>query len=485
MTSLLTAKASYMPSLDKKNIAAAIVAKHEEYLVRTLTSIKANGLCPLSMLGGKAVTSITQVQETQGKICVNAINLAGTNEMTLKRILKIAVEEEFCGIRGICLERQWSFQSKEKSQYYEEIAARLLNSLVFLLKPPTISSVLTQDITYDLDQIDIPRGTTVSLYQAVDGISGNRAKARLLDSSTPAFVGHQGILEIKTSRSFSMENVLSVLVPEPLVNLVRMYLPNLDIIPVPLIEKTLFRLPQMLLIMHEEMLREKITVNAPDYERALTDWQARTGSMHFSIHCVRMATPFDFDIRPVLSSHQSEALLQRLHGTVIDNQGSCTWGLFHRKYTFNLKASLDAAIRRASAGYIYSMQQMVTCCARLMAEQEELRDAKGNFQIKLISNAVLEQLDLLQANGVKIIPHPLLSNKYYITFPSQKEAQVNRIVMSYHSAVSILRATGIGFMVRKDLSNLQQSTQKVLGLKRALAEAEAELAKAEQRLDCC
>ena len=49
-----------------------------------------------------------------------------------------------------------------------------------------------------------------------------------------------------------------------------------------------------------------------------------------------------------------------------------------------------------------------------MAEQNELCDAKGNFQIKLISNAVPEQLDLLQANDVKIIPYPLGSvNQFF------------------------------------------------------------------------
>lgn len=484
-----------MPILSAKDVEKYVEQMHQAKLIQTLQSIRQKGLCSGKLLNDECVTSISQTNLEQDNLCVNYVNLNDLDQAAIERTIKDLTYEEFCGIFGISLERQWSFQDKRLSSsndqspiFLNEVQQRLLNSLVFVLKAPSKKEKIKHELRdpNDSNTVDFKAGTVVSRYRHDDGVSGDRAKGRRVDTFLPFRVQDLSIIELKTSHTFHSKDMLAVFAPKQLEKLVKQCLPNIEVIPVDSKNQTLYKLPEMLSFMHNEHLSQPVSTQVPDYEAALIHWQKRTKTKEFSTHCVRLATPYDFDIRPINASLPSaETLVKKLSGVIIEQQDNVQWVLFHRRYTFQLEAALvNATKRNSNLSPIF--QQIKDCCQLLIKQQVELQKGRSQLTLQIVNDDLTDYAHLLQAKGVKIIAHPAFTRKFYISYPTAQLEQTRHLIDNIErvkkEAVAIIAKTTCGFFSRKKLAHLKDAKQEVIKAKKALTEAEAVLEQAKLNL---
>lgn len=381
------------------------------------------------------------------------------------------------------MERRWSFQQPNDPELVlGEMSERLMNSIVFILQPPSRNECVVQAA----NEAQISPGTYVASYADGDGFSADRARARLL-------VGVSGqnapscnrIVEIKTSHQFPKSEILAILAPKELCDLAKKYFPDSPIRPVNRARKALHRIPGILKIMHGAMIAGIADVIAPDYYTAINEWQRETGRTRFSIHSVRLATSFDFDTRPVASLTASEAILTATKAKImVRYENDSAWVLVHRAYSTNLTQYFERAkIALPDVAY----QGMRTALSEHLQWYDELSKAKGDWRFNKINTALSQrQQAWLASVGVRLTPHQRVPNTYYAYLPDHKQQVAQQIIDNvdrFESQVAKLSQVMQGFWTRKCMFKASQAQKKVLEARRALSQAEETFEVAKSRLE--
>jgi hypothetical protein len=142
---------------------------------KSLVSIHKNGLIPLNKIPPNVLSNtVTQSQNVDGDICINYVNLNGATESEANLALNIAIEEEFTGVYGICLERQWPFQRFSSPKLVHlEATERLMQSVVFILTPPFKLPITTDKVR------NAQKPTTIAFYEpgCDEGFSQSRDRS--------------------------------------------------------------------------------------------------------------------------------------------------------------------------------------------------------------------------------------------------------------------------------------------------------------------
>lgn len=432
-----------------------------------LTSIKARGLCaPASLRGAGSLTNKTfQTAATSASLCVNYLNLENASERERLLALQTALYEEYYGVYGILVERPFPFQRKSHDALFkEELEARLMSSIVFILSPPTIwphSALLpgaerntkTEVAYYEL-------GLT---YNSSDGFSQTRGRSLVSGKSLPYT---NRVTEIKTEKPFHSSDILTILTPEHLYESVREILPETCVTSVPSRAVELNKLPEMLSICHNESLQCSVTVNAPDFETALLGLRNKK----FSIHALRLHTPCDLTVRAVSNVEAKRDVVEQVNGTVMVQYDDGSGFVCMSKRHAQSKAPI---LKRIMHGPFALVEQ-------LRSEQEVFRGLQGIQPVntKNVHCYALSpiQVSLLERCGVRMYP-----TKYYhaINYPTEMHELVERIVTSpkqiSEDAASTIQAAYRGFSARR-----------VVGLYRekeaALKQAENEFQEASAKL---
>ena len=478
-----------MPFIDQALLSQKIHDKKQKLIAETMASIGSKGLCSVKHVRNQCVTSITQVQEEEGTICVNSLDLREITDNERRIILRMAVDEEFCGIFGISLERQWTFQHRDNSELRnKEIAERLSSSMVFILQPPKNDEVILKEAELDWDtgKVNIPPSMRIKFYtnRKEDGISANRARNRFLTDEGLQVPSSGRILEIKTEHIFPMSEVLAVLVPEHLVSLAKQHFPHLHINPVPQKLKNFIHLPMMMDLLHQEKIGGSLAVEAPDYYSVLDRWLTEKSITEFSLHCVRLATSFDMDVRPIASMNESLDLLNITHAQVVNSYPDGSgWALFHRRYSFNLSDSLNDAFIRTSI-YGHLIEKIKKNCTPLIELQKKIVLARGDLSLQLLKNISLLKFNLLSQLGIRLIAHPRILAHYYVVVDAKQLTHVKRIIESSEKkeAMKTISAVTQGFWCRKRVYEVHLANQHVSEAQKILAGAQETLANTQQRL---
>lgn len=195
---------------------------------------------------------VLQIQSLSKTLCVNYIDLKGATAAETKTSIETACYEEYTGIFGILSERQHPFQSfKHAELMQEELIARLMNSIVLIVDSPQLTRRVLQPGQFDLQ---VP--TELAFYDDGNHAFGQRRGKQLHGEKLP-FTSR--VTEITTGFSFKFKKgcpIQAILIPEPLFKLAQGIFADTSakLIPVPLQELSLKRIPTILEYMHGEAL---------------------------------------------------------------------------------------------------------------------------------------------------------------------------------------------------------------------------------------
>jgi hypothetical protein len=149
------------------------------------------------------------------------------------------------------------------------------------------------------------------------------------------------LLEIKTSHNFGHKEIIHVLVPEHLMELLpRQFTEAFDgkLISIPFTEKMvpINKIPQILEVLHGESIPSgSLDCSLPDYETALT--RIAGAIPEFSLHAVRLHTPFDYAPRYIANLSVSAKLLSAAHAhTLKEYPNGSGWVLVHKTKMVNI-----------------------------------------------------------------------------------------------------------------------------------------------------
>ncbi len=396
-----------------------------EALKAVLESINTNGLIPANKIPNKVLTNpVTNCQLIDGDICVNYVNLSQAKPIEIKATMAMAVDEEYCGIYGICLERQWPFQRFSSPKLLHlEISDRLMQSVVFILNPPQKNPKIT--MVY-CGKIPIKVASYEDEQQ--EGFSQSRGKSIVTGFEMPH---SNNLTEIKTPHNFKKNEVKAVLVPEHLAALAAEIFCDLPIIPVISKKLKLNSLPKILEHYHNEKLAKPIEIEAPDYLNALTIYCEKNKLTEFSLHAVRLHTSCDFMVRSISKVLGSEQVLKSTHAKIAQKfDDDSAFIIVHKSYGQN-KHNLFKRLRENNLlpmQYILKMEEGAEYTKVLNLKLTEL---KNGLIISNIYHELSEsQLSLLIDPAIKISQ---TDNYYYyvLTYPPQFENYVNKVINKF------------------------------------------------------
>lgn len=388
-----------------------------------LQSINHHGLVPLSQIPKSVLANpVAQVQSIDGDICVNYVNLRKADSAETRLALSLAVEEEWCGIYGICLERQWTFQRFSSIELLQaEASARLMQSIVFILNPPQkkIGNCIVSGGELSTD--------IVSYEPGKDGFAQQRARS----VSTGLKMAYSNrITEVKTPHNFKKNEIKAVFVPEQLVDMAREFFTDLKIIPVISKVVTLHAIPKILELYHNEILKKPLKVEAPDYLGAIHTFCENEHLTTFSLHAVRLHTDFDFIVRPISRVTGNEHIIHSTYAKIAKQfDDDSAFIIVHKNYGQS-KLNLIERLRVHKFLPEDCIVKMERGCQFSIAMNTNLTQLKGGL---IISNAYKDlsevQLSLLVDPDIKVIK---AERFYVLAYPLRLEEYVNTVVNKFH-----------------------------------------------------
>lgn len=432
-------------------------------------SINTNGLIPLSNIPNSVLTNpVTQCQSLDGDICVNYVNLRQANPTESRLALSLAVEEEYCGIYGICLERQWPFQRFSSNELCRaEISARLLSSAVFILNPPQKK----------IGICTVNGGNRPSEIASYEVNKDGFAQQRDRSVTTGLKMSYSNrVTEIKTPHKFRKNEIKAVLVPEHLLNMANEFFENLRIIPVASKVITLHAIPKILEYYHNEVLKNPVRVEAPDYLGAIHTFCDNEQIKTFSLHAVRLHTNFDFIIRPISKVSDNEPLLLSTHAKIATKyDDDSAFIIVHKNYGQS-KLNLIQRLRTNDflpEKYILKMEQG---CQFSIDMNNKLTQLKGEL---ILSNVYRElsdsQLSLLVDPAIKIMK---TERFYVLAYPAVLECYVNKVVNKFNlmqDAATKIQAYTRGARTRTFFEDYRQKQENLEIAKREFEVADEKL----------
>lgn len=430
-------------------------------------SINANGLLPLSRIPKTVLTNpVTQCHTVDGDICVNFVNLRDANKDEAKLALTTAIQEEYCGVYGISLERQWPFQRFASSKLLRaEVSERLIHSVVFILAPPQKNrGMYKKNITAGIE-----KPTMIAFYEGIkkDGFAQSRDKSVVTGEKMPY---SNRVTEIKTPHVFSKRDVYAVLVPEHLVNMARETFTELRIIPVAIKRLELHSLPHILTVYHDEKIKGPLTVAAPDYLSALETFYCEEDTQEFSLHAVRLHTSFDFTVRPVTNVTSNEQLLNLTHAKIAKkDDDDSAWIIVHKNFGLS-KQNLFNRLGHSDFPNQH-LNTMKKGCQYSIELFSQLASLKSEVTLNNVYDELSKpQLFLLSDLNVDILK---LEHFFVIKYSPKIAARVAQIVNNFKSvkeeAATTIQAAFRGYRAKKFF---QEYREKHDVLKKAQKECE-------------
>ena len=446
-------------------IVASGEIPHEENK-RIFESINTQGLCSYKKIQ-KTITPnpVTQIQGLDGCICVNYVNLEGAGELDVQLALETAVSEEYCGVYGISLERQWPFQRIQSPALLQmEATERLMNSAVFVLQPPKKAKA-----EYELQY---GHKAVVAFYELGgsslrDAFAQNRDKSVLTGKKIP----HSArVTEIKTTKSFSMQEVLAILVPEHLFQMAESIFKT-NVISVPKKQQVLESIPEILHIYHDQKIDKPLRVDAPNYSDVLARFVREKQITEFSLHAVRLLTNFDFVTRKIVGVSRNQPLLKNANAHIMRHDSDdSAWISVHKVYGRS-KEDMIARLERNQ-----SLPRTHLDRVRLAAKYstdifDQLSRQTGDGVLSYVYQLSKPQREILEKMGIEIVQLPFADAIHYPRELTHKVTQVTQDFKTITESAQKIQSIYRGFWARKVICELQEK-------KSAFAQAESELAKA-------
>jgi len=436
-------------------------------------SISKNGLCATSKIRSKVlVNHVTQTPDLFKNICVNYVNLTHADENARRLALETAVLEEYCGIYGISLERQWPFQRFENSDLFkQEAVERLMNCVVFVLNPPTLGTRMAKPS-------GAQKACEISFYEhehdEPDDFAHQRDK-NLLTGRTHPYT-HR-VTEIKTTHTFLLNEMQAILAPLDLVDDIKHVFKGINVIPVPDKPMTFRSIPDISKRFHNEAIKEPITLTAPDFLEALLALTAEKSMQKFSIHAVRLNTTFDFTLRPIAALSKHKDLFKKVHAQVFaEGPDDFGWAIVHKNYGVS-KAKLLEHLTKTEALPPDYLSNVGLAMKPFFPLFDELSKAKGALVINNVyANLSKPQTALLEKMGVSIVQH----HEFYVLshLPTIKQ-QVLRIVDDFNSlenqSATKIQASFRGFWTRRVIEDVKNAKHQLALAKEVLDRAEDKL----------
>ncbi len=360
---------------------------------RILASINRRGIVPLSEIPENCIVNhIFGSAEVNRTVCVNHIDLRIKPSSEITQALKIALWEEYTGAFGISSERGYRFDMEsDHLQTAYEIRARLVENILFVLKPPSETLIVPQGVR-EGSPGDIRRKGYTTIYDTY-----SYTRARLLSDGSE--IKSTAVTEIKTKHSFSHNQVLAVLVPAHLLSQARQYLRNYRdrIIEVPMMNQAvkLAKIPEILCELFGETITPNVlTCQVPDYENVLLQ-NILPRYQEFSLHCVRLTNQFDISARIIEDLNASRRLLQTARARIaVRNPDGSGWVLVHK-----------TQLSKPNSKIMSLMPTLVASIRANPATREPLLAAKGQRVMMKTTTAFtpreLSGLQALSASGTQ------------------------------------------------------------------------------------
>lgn len=436
---------------------------------KMMESINKHGLCSLKEIPKDILTNpVLQTQDLDGNICVNYLNLENASTAEIVQAVQVAVFEEYCGVYGISLERQWPFQRfQSKELLHQEMYERLNHSIVFMLRPPTLAKA-----RYSHLPNSVVASYTLTENGNLDGITQSRGR-NLLDFSRDSC---SRISEIKTTHHFSKIEIKAAFVPERLYEMAKGIFTNIRIISVSSCMKTFKAIPEILKIFHDQALDRDVSVEVPDYYAAITSFINENKIEECSLHAVRLQTQFDFITRSVESVDTVANILKATSATkqhvYLDRSA---WATVHKNYGFSKKELLNRVKKAINREHFTKMEK---ANRQSLALCEGLIKAKGeNVLTYLYQSLTQYQIKSLIKIDVKIVEQPFCK---ILNFKDIVKSQVEKIINTKNQSVIHLQAVYRGFFARKKIKQYQLKAQQLAIAQAEYKEAELSL----KRLSC-
>jgi hypothetical protein len=412
-----------------------------------LESVHRDGLRPLATIHPSVmVNSTTPVSSTASHICVNYVNLESTTLTQQEQALRTVVEEEYKGILGISLERQWPYTSQKLLT--QETYERLHANLVFILSPPNKCPTIAR----------VPKAGGMTPPLALrfyvpdnDGFSQFRKNSLIKDIS----LGHSyAVTEVKTTHHFEDKDILAILAPEQYFELAASVFGEEKLIKVPSKKICLAAFSKYLESAHQQTLASPLTLDAPDYLSCIKALVASRRLETFSVHCLRLHTTFDFVTRKVCGLSGLEALLRESKAQVLErNDKDEALVMLHKQYAYDRDPIIN---RFKDKGMPTAMLAGIIASGRHeQAIFEHYRKHKGDYRLTLFA----EKLPLVKQTALKKAKIDVMGHPHYtmLAFQPALELKLQAIL---DTPLETLAATNIqasyqGYKVRNLFSQFK------------------------------
>ncbi len=395
--------------------------------IKTLISIRDHGLAPLNKQPNHSLSNPTlNIQSIEGNICVNHVNLTNATTQEINTALHVAVHEEYCGIYGIAMERQWGLQrfNDEKTRL-QEMEERLQSCIVFILDPPGKLPVETS-VHGNNNQL-----TKISHYEffgianpSSDGFSQVRGRSLVAQPIAQT----NRVTEIKTVHTFNQQEIRAALVPAHLMNLAKDIFANtpIKLIEVPSVAKEFTSFPEILTILHDEKHNQKFTANCPDFSETLRQVITQDSTMkNFALHAVRLHTSFDFMPRYVLHYQQHSDFINKNHGMILSTNGNNAWIIFHK--------SVCTSKQKTTERLQHSFPQLVEKIVASTKQQEEqfklLKSFQGEFELFCYFKSITAE----KIAELKSQKTALLACEHYVIFAFKDQTEKQKILQALNA----------------------------------------------------
>lgn len=385
---------------EMKYITTDCTSNHE-----ILSSIRAHGLVSPHKIRHVLSNQTAQSNSVNGCICVNYVNLKDASLEEKNLAYAAAFDEEYLGVSGISLERNHPLQRVTNPEIsHQEIQQRIMHQVVFVLAPPKISP----------RRMIVHEGKSpaeFAFYSSTldDGFSQAREKSVFTNQNV---LDCNRVTEIKTSVTFESKDMIAILAPEFLYDMCRSVFSDIEIISINSSKKTLKCLPKMLQMCFDESLSEPLSLDVPDYASALDKFCAARKLTQFSLHAVRLNTPFDFSLRPIYNWHKHEAFLLSIKAQMAyEHHEHQAWFWVHKQYAVS-KAPMILNLRKNGLPESY-LASVIECNRDASEKFNQLVFLKGSGSVNIIYNRLhARQIRYLLKNDIYSVCTPNFSMTY-------------------------------------------------------------------------
>lgn len=389
---------------------------------RIFESIAQNGLVPLGSIDEKCLVNfvLASSSKVQKNICVNYLDLRGCHQKQIDAAITVALWEEYTGAFGISLERAWPLSSCDRiNPLVSQIVGRLWQNIVFVLKPP-VEKISVGNINNAQKFMNV-------CYQKNQGLSPDgfsQERGCLLTDNSNANAVSEHVTEIKTEKHFSSADILAILVPEHLKDLAEKFFlsSGFKIIPVSMTKSfvTLNRIPKILESLHGQKIEGSLDFNVPDYEKILKE-NIVPKYGNFSLHTVRLITPYDISIRYIDNVSNTQQILQSTQAKIVKEYADGSgWALVHASQVLKVSEETTKmlAIRMQTSLEKLVIQRVNT------AVRDALIAAKGSHAMINYFDTLHEQARRnLSALGIKGVA---LNGYMALSVPQQYKDQIHK-----------------------------------------------------------